>query len=94
MKNSAERKKRFLEKAENIFDTSKGLLRDLPQIILHGNTEIEIDNFKGLLDFSSSSMRINTSDGIIRIEGSLLAIVTMTDETVMVKGTISAVNFE
>lgn len=94
MKKVKEAKKRFLAKAEDMLDISDGILNDLPNIILYGTSRADIDNFKGLLDFSQSSVRINTSDGILRLDGTNLIIAIMTDESVCIKGNIKNISFE
>lgn len=88
------KKKKILEKTERALDVSTGLLQNLPNITVFGTSAIEIDNFKGLLDFTQSSVRINTTDSILRIDGIGLSIAFMTDETVCIKGTIKEIHFE
>lgn len=94
MKKSFFTKERLLSKAENLLDVSGGVLRDLPNITIYGTENAEIDNFKALLDFSPDSVRINTTGGIIRIDGLNLAIGFMTDDTIAIKGSIKNISFE
>lgn len=84
------KKHAFFEKAEGVFGSA---LSDSPSITLSG-TVCEIDNFKALLDFSSESIRINTSDGVVRIMGKNLEISVVTDENVSVRGKIGSLEFE
>lgn len=88
------KKNRFFEKAEKALDISCGLLRNLPNITFYGTNLVEIDNFKGLLDFSETSLRINTSDSIIRLDGEELKIETITDDSLSVRGSLKALSFE
>jgi sporulation protein YqfC len=53
-----------------------------------------VDNFKSLLDFSSESVRISTSEGVVRITGKNLEISSVTDESISIKGVISSLEFE
>ena len=84
----------LLSKAEAALDMPEGLLRDAPNVVLYGTSLAEIDNFKGLIDFSDSSMRVNTATGLIRIDGVSLFISSMTDDNLCVKGTIKNISFE
>lgn len=84
----------FLARTESALEITQGMLRDLPNIIIYGTERIDIDNFKSLLDFSQTAARLNTSDGIVRIDGIGLAIAVMTDESVSIKGTIKLISFE
>lgn len=85
---------KFFSKAENVFDIASGVLENLPNITLYGTALIEIDNFKALLDFSPDTVRINTTDGIVRVDGLNLTLSLMTDENVCVKGEIKNLSFE
>lgn len=77
-----------------MLDLSEGALRNLPNITLYGSGMIEVDNFKGLLDFTPSSLRINTTDSILRIDGINLTISLMTDDTIEIRGNIKSLSFE
>ncbi len=88
------RKAGFLSRAENALDIAQGTLNSLPNITLYGTGTLDIDNFKSLLDFSSDSVRVNTSDGIVRIDGINLHLAFMTDESISVKGEIKNLSFE
>lgn len=88
------RKPSFLSRAENALDIAQGTLNSLPNITLYGTGALDIDNFKSLLDFSSDSVRVNTSDGIVRIDGINLHLAFMTDESISVKGEIKNLSFE
>ena len=94
MKNLPSSRKKVLEKAEELLNVKGGILRDMTFITLCGNESAEIDNFKGLVDFSPSTLRINTADNIIRIDGTDLTISHMTDETISIKGKICNLSFE
>ncbi len=84
----------LLSRAENAFDIAAGTLNNLPNITLYGTSMLEIDNFKSLLDFSPDTLRVNTTDGIVRIDGADLHLAFMTDESISVKGNIRNLNFE
>lgn len=91
---SKKRGKGFLRRAESLLDVSDGVLTDMPSIELCGSALCDIDNFKGLLDFSKETVRVNTSGGIVKLTGSDLEIGVVTDENVTVRGCIKKVEFE
>ena len=94
MAKSNKKKRGLLTRAENVFDIAAGTLGNLPNITLYGTTLMEIDNFKSLLDFSQDTVRVNTTDGIVRIDGVNLHLAFMTDESISVKGNIRNLSFE
>ena len=72
----------------------EGLFQNLPSVTLYGASHADIDNFKGLLDFSRDTIGIATSGGVVRINGSNLEICVVTDESVSVKGAIKSLEYE
>lgn len=88
------KKSTLFTKAEAAFDIAHGTLGNLPNITFYGTTLAEIDNFKSLLDFSSDTVRVNTTDGIVRIDGDFLQLAFMTDESISVRGNIKNLSFE
>ncbi len=94
MAKAKKNKTSLLSRAENAFDVATGTLSNLPNLTLYGTTLVEIDNFKALLDFSSDAVRVNTTDGIVRIDGISLRLAFMTDESISVKGNIRNLSFE
>lgn len=87
-------KKNIASTAEAVFDVAAGVLGNLPNITLYGTSMVEIDNFKALLDFSQNTVRVNTTDGVLRIDGFNLKLAFMTDESVSIKGSIKNLSFE
>lgn len=94
MKREKTAKNGLLRKTEELLSITEGILTDLPNIILYGTAMAEIDNFKGLLDFSPGTVRLNTTDGIVRIDGINLFLAIMTDDSITVKGEIKNICFE
>ena len=94
MKKTDAHKESAISKAENALGVSQGLLRDVANIIIYGTSTAEIDNFKSLLDFSSTAIRLTTTDGIIRIDGTELTLALIAEESVTVKGCIKNLSFE
>lgn len=68
--------------------------QNLPTVTIYGASCADIDNFKGLLDFSRESIGVATSGGIVRINGAELEICVLTDESVSVKGVIKSLEYE
>ncbi|MBQ6796177.1 MAG: YabP/YqfC family sporulation protein [Clostridia bacterium] len=94
MAETKKKAKGLLSRAEGVLDVAQGTLNNLPNITLYGTSLVEIDNFRSLLDFSEGSVRVNTTDGIVRLDGIALHLAYMTDESIAVKGSIKNLSFE
>lgn len=71
----------------------KEITLDLPLITVLGKEEISIENYKGMLEYSDEKVRINTSSGIIKLEGRGFYIRSITSECVIITGNIMKLEY-
>ncbi|HIT73220.1 sporulation protein YqfC [Tyzzerella sp. An114] len=69
------------------------VILDLPLLSMTGREEIIIENFKGILEYSSDKIRINTKCGILKITGKSLVLGQVTSECLSITGVVSSVEF-
>ena len=69
--------RRLKEKAADFFALPKEVALDLPLLMATGRNEINIENYKSLLEFAETKIRIHTRDGIMLIEGEHLKLNTV-----------------
>ncbi len=67
---------------------------DVPLISMIGKTEVSIENYKNILEFNNDLIRINTSDGVVKIFGKKLVIKHITRDIVNVKGVIEGLTLQ
>jgi len=77
----------------NAFELPKEVVMNLPLITLIGNEDLTIENFKGILEYSEELLRINTTAGIVRIEGRKLVLKQVTSENIVISGVIDKVGY-
>ena len=87
-----------LEKAREIFteklDLPKDVILNLPKITIIGNTEITIENHKGIILFERNIIKINTKVKVINIEGEKFEILYIGDSTITISGKFKSVGYE
>jgi sporulation protein YqfC len=71
----------------------KEVALNLPLISIYGHEEINIENYKGMVEYSEEKIRLSTTIGIICIKGRKLVVKQITSESVSVKGVLTAVEF-
>ena len=86
-------KKDVRERIADFLVLPKEVVLDYPKILLIGNTQITIENYRGIVEYDSQKIRINTEKGIIKILGDKLEINTVTIEEINISGIISNVEF-
>ena len=66
----------------------------IPKVRILGFEEMVIENFKGILEYEEFYIRINTSIGIININGYNLKLENMTNDDIKVTGKIESFDLE
>lgn len=69
------------------------ILCDVPHFTLSDNKELQIENYKGILSYDESEIALKAKGYKIVITGSGLKITVITDEYIVINGTISALSF-
>lgn len=64
---------------------------DLPKVSIVGNLEVSILNHKGIIEYTSTLIRINSRIGIIKIVGNDLEIKNILIEEILIVGEIEKV---
>ncbi len=86
-------KKSLREQISLALELPQEVVMDVPNINLVGNTEISIENFAGLLEYTQSKIRLNTKVGSLTIEGEYLEARSMTAEVITIRGRIKQILF-
>lgn len=77
----------------NIFEMPKEIVYDLPLITLIGREEISIENYKGIVEYTESRIRVKTGSGVFKIEGSRLFLKHISAENILVIGFINKLEY-
>jgi sporulation protein YqfC len=79
------------ERAAAFLSLPKEVALDLPLVMATGRGEVSIENYKDLLEFSETKIRVRTREGIMTVEGERLKLRQITTENVLVSGSISGI---
>lgn len=94
MKRAERFSKKLKHRFNEISDISGELTMGLAKIIILGNQECMIENYKGIIEYENEKIRLKTSSGIVSVEGEKLHINEIGEGEMLVKGKISRVLLE
>lgn len=83
-----------ISKINRILEMPQEVYTDMPKITITGFNEMIIENFKGILEYEDYYIRINTSLGIININGYELRLENMTNDDIKVNGKVESIDIE
>ncbi|HHY42637.1 MAG TPA: sporulation protein YqfC [Thermoanaerobacterales bacterium] len=81
-------------KISDALDLPQDIILNVPRVVVTGKIAVFIENHKGIVEYNSDSVKINTSVGVVCIKGKQLLIKTIVADEITVEGEISAVEFE
>lgn len=76
-----------------ILELPRDVVQDLPRLVLTGDRRLVIENHKGVIEYTSALLRLNTSRGELRVEGKSLTLVSILREEIWIEGHIEHVEF-
>ena len=77
-----------------ILEIPKEVYSNIPNFIITGFEEMIIENYKGILEYEDFYVRINTSIGIVNINGINLKLEKMTEDNIKIIGKIESIDLE
>ena len=82
------------EKMINSLELPKDLMLGLPVLTATGRKEVLIENYKGILIYEDSFIKVQTKQCRITINGSGLSIAYYTNEEMKITGLIDSILYE
>lgn len=90
----AEEKSTLRERVADAMDISKEVLLDTVLISCIGNRELTLENYKSILEYSDTCIRVKASPKIVQIQGTHLEIRNITRELLYITGRIDQCGFQ
>ncbi|HEX2953104.1 MAG TPA: sporulation protein YqfC [Bacillota bacterium] len=81
------------ERLADLLELPRDVVMDLPRIVITGNKRLVIENHKGIIEYTTNLLRLNTGRGEVRITGDNLALLSILREEVWIEGKILQVEF-
>lgn len=80
-------------KISTALELPKEVVMNLPLITLIGKEDMTVENYKGVLEYSEGRIRINTTAGVVRVEGKKLLLKQITSDNIGIIGNIMKIEF-
>lgn len=83
----------FLENVSEQLKLPSDILAGAPIITAMGRNEVCIENYKGILEYNDTFIKVLSKIGIIRVEGKNLNIPYFTNDEMRITGLVSAITY-
>lgn len=88
-----EKKNRFKYNFANMLELPKDVMLDLPSINLVGTLQLHLENHRGIVEFTTERVRINTKEGMLEISGKDFFLRVITQQEIVIDGKIDALSY-
>lgn len=85
--------RRLSKLTAKLLDLPQDVVLDLPRFTMIGNRQLYIENHRGVIHFSSDSLKLGLSKGKLEIRGRQLVIRAILPEEVFIEGIISDIHY-
>jgi len=82
------------QKLANVLEIPQDIVLDLPRITMLGNRQLLIENHKGIIEYTSSFVRIKLNQGELIIHGKELTLGNLQMEQILVEGTVGEIKYD
>ena len=86
-----QRKASFGRKLAELLEIPEDIVLDLPRLTLVGNIEVTLENHRGIVEYTPQKLRMALPEGELIISGEDLALVSLAQEEVIVRGRIKSI---
>ncbi|AGC67569.1 sporulation protein YqfC [Thermoclostridium stercorarium subsp. stercorarium DSM 8532] len=81
------------EKVARMLEIPEEVVSDRPKVTTVGRKEVFIENYRGIIEFTSKIVKINSNYGIITITGKNMRIREITNEDIIITGDIDNIDY-
>jgi len=81
------------EKMTGLLALPKEITLNLPVLLATGREELSIENYKNLVEFTDTKIRVHTSSGMVTVVGQRLMLKQITTEHVLIAGKIDQIQW-
>ncbi len=94
MKKRTQEQHSFKNKIADVSELPKDVFLGQPVLTVLGRMELNIENYRGITEYTDTLVRIQTKAGQIRIAGQRLRIDYYTNDDMKVTGRIDSINYQ
>ena len=84
----------FRYKLADLSEVPKDVAMGFPVLTMIGQMELNIENYRGIIEYTDVLIRIQTKAGQLRINGRVLSIAYYTNDEMKINGRIDSIEYQ
>lgn len=82
------------KKMAEVSELPKDVVMGMPVLTMTGQQELCIENYRGMIEYTDSVVRIQTKAGLIKVTGKGLQVAYYTNDEMMIYGQITGIEYQ
>ena len=82
------RLERMKSTVTDIFELPREIMMNLPKITMVGSNQMLVENHKGVIEYTPQRIRVNSSIGVIRVQGKDMNLKNIAADDIMITGEV------
>ena len=87
------RLERMKSTVTDIFELPREIMMNLPKITMVGSNQMLVENHKGVIEYTPQRIRVNSSIGVIRVQGKDMNLENIAADDIMITGEVKMIEF-
>lgn len=88
------RNKANLQALAGLLEIPQDIVLDLPRITMLGNKQLLVENHKGIIEYTPSTVRVKLNQGELTVNGANLALGNLQADQILIEGTINELKYD
>jgi len=76
-----------------MFELPKEITLNMPKLNLIGDSQMLVENHRGIIEYTPNLIRVNSTVGVIKVQGDQLNLRNIAAEDIMITGKIKSIEF-
>lgn len=76
-----------------MFELPKEITLNMPNMNLIGDSQMLVENHRGIIEYTPNLIRVNSTVGVIKVQGDQLNLRNIAAEDIMITGKIKSIEF-
>ncbi len=77
----------------DLFELPREIMLNLPKISMVGNNQLLVENHKGVIEYTPQRIRVNSTVGVIRMQGVDMKLKNIAVDDIIITGEIKMIEF-
>lgn len=88
-----EMKKKVRQQLSEFLELPGDVALNLPKTVLFGNVQLQMENHRGIIEYTANTIRLGVGDGEVVVTGENLTLRHLLPDEVLIEGKINSLSF-